>query len=168
MQKIVRTLMMSSALLYSGFAAAQTLQAQPAVEQQPQIDIPDLASSALLPDLSSPLEKWHQQFLHAARDSSWSSIAQAQIESALHLSMGSTVELISVRCASSVCEIQAASNLALANERAASEWQFTLAKMASESWWQSYGFNSQNYAQSIASDGRAVFVSYFNRAASTP
>jgi hypothetical protein len=153
MQKTVRTLMLSSALLYSGFAAAQAFQTQ------------TLDSSALPPDLSSPLEKWHQQFLHDARDSNWSSMAQAQIESSLHISMGSTIELVSVRCASSICEIQAASNSAQVNEKAASEWQATLSKIASESWWQSYGFDSQNYAQSIASDGRAVFISYFNRAA---
>jgi hypothetical protein len=114
--------------------------------------------------LASPLEKWHQRFLHDTRDSNWSSMAQAQVESSLYVSMSSTIELVSVQCASSVCEIQAASNSAQVSEKAASEWQSTLSKMAGESWWQSYGFDSQNYAQSIASDGRVVFVAYFNRA----
>jgi hypothetical protein len=159
MQKTVRTLMLSSALLYSGFAAAQAT----AVDRPQQLENPTLDPSVSV--LSSPLEKWHQQFLHDARASNWSSMAQAQIESSLHISMGSTIELVSVRCAGSVCEIQAASNSVQVNEKAASEWQATLSKIASESWWQSYGFDSQNYAQSIASDGRAVFVSYFNRAA---
>jgi hypothetical protein len=119
--------------------------------------------------LTSPLEKWHQQFLQDTRDAYWSSMAQAQVESSLSMSMGSTLELVSVQCASSVCEIQVASNSAQVSEKAASDWQSTLSKMASESWWQSYGFDSQNYAQSIASDGRAIFVSYFNRATgSTP
>jgi hypothetical protein len=118
--------------------------------------------------LTSPLEQWHQQFLHDTPDPYWSSMAQAQVESSLYASMSSTIELVSVQCASSVCEIQVASNSAQVSERAASEWQSTLSKMASESWWQSYGFDSQNYAQSIASDGRAVFVSYFNRAGYTP
>lgn len=115
--------------------------------------------------LASPLEKWHQQFLHDTRDPNWSSMAQAQVESSFYVSMSSTIEIVSVQCASSVCEIQAASNSAQVSDTAASEWQSTLSKMARESWWQSYGFDSQNYAQSIASDGRAVFVSYFNRAA---
>jgi hypothetical protein len=92
MQKTVRTLMLSSALLYSGFAAAQAT----AVERPQQLENPTLDPSALPPDLSSPLEKWHQQFLHDARASSWRSMAQAQIESSLHIFMGSTIELVSV------------------------------------------------------------------------
>jgi hypothetical protein len=67
MQKTVRTLMLSSALLYSGFAAAQAT----AVERPQQLGISTLDPSVSV--LSSPLEKWHQEFLHDTRASNWSS-----------------------------------------------------------------------------------------------
>jgi hypothetical protein len=113
---------------------------------------------------SNPVASWHKQAIEGAVDPNWSPMAQAQAESYLADAMSSDIELISVKCNRTVCEIQAASTSAQNSEKAANEWQAGISAMSAESWWTGFGFATPNSAIWSSSDGRAILVSYLTRA----
>lgn len=116
---------------------------------------------------ANPLAGWHQQFAAEKQDADWSGMAQSQAEAYLSDKSSPNIELISVRCGSTVCEIQAASASAEDSETAASEWQSNVSAMSAESWWSTYGFATPNSAIFSAPDGRALMVTYITRSTST-
>ena len=112
---------------------------------------------------TNPLGSWHQHFVDDSLDSSWSPMAQAQAESYLTGIVGSDIEIVAIKCAATVCEIQAASTTAQNSEGAANNWQASMSAMSKESWWKTYGFAPPNSAIWSATDGRALMVSYLPR-----
>ncbi len=114
---------------------------------------------------TNPLAAWHKRAADDANDPNWSPMAQAQAESYLSETVSSDIELVSVKCTGSVCEIQAASTTAENSEKAANEWQASISAMSNESWWSTYGFAAPNSAIWAAPDGRALLVSYLTRVA---
>jgi hypothetical protein len=112
---------------------------------------------------ANPLATWRQRFVQDAPDPNWSSMAEAQAESYLAETVNSDIELVSVNCAGTVCEVQAASRSSETSEKAANEWQASMSAMSSESWFSSYGFSTPNSAIWTAADGRTLFVSYLTR-----
>ena len=111
----------------------------------------------------NPLSTWRQKFVQDSPDPNWSSMAEAQTEAYLAEAVNSDIEMVSVKCAAAVCEVQAASRSAENSENAANEWQASLSAMSTESWWSSYGFATPNTAIWTAADGRTLFVSYLTR-----
>jgi hypothetical protein len=61
MQKTVRTLILSAALLYSGFACAQEFQTQTISEPPHQLDVQNLDPSALPPGPAPPLTQFYNE-----------------------------------------------------------------------------------------------------------
>lgn len=114
----------------------------------------------------NPLAGWHQQFAAETPDADWSVMAQSQAEAYFFDKSSSNIELISVRCGSSVCEVQAASTTPEDSETAANEWQSNVSAMGAESWWTTYGFSTPNSAIFSAPDGRALIVTYLTRSTS--
>lgn len=112
---------------------------------------------------ANPLATWRQRFVQDAPDPNWSSMAEAQAESYLAETVNSDIELVSVNCAGTVCEVQAASRSSETGEKAANEWQASMSAMSNESWFSSYGFSTPNSAIWTAADGRTLFVSYLTR-----
>jgi hypothetical protein len=112
---------------------------------------------------TNPLAGWHQQFAAETPDATWSVMAQSQAEAYLSDKSSQNIELVSVQCGSTVCEIQAASASAEDSEKAANEWQSNLSAMSAESWWSTYGFATPNSAIFTAPDGRALMVTYLTR-----
>jgi hypothetical protein len=156
----------------SNKAAAVAPRSMPATSFKPaaqviQNALSTLAGSAQGSDdkvFVNPLATWRRRFVQDTPDPNWSSMAEAQAESYLAETVDPDVELVSVSCAGTVCEVQAASKSAEDSGKAANEWQSSMSAMSNESWWNSYGFATPNTAIWTAADGRTFFVSYLTRA----
>lgn len=153
-------------------ASLREINAMSATSLKPAAEILHNALSALAESsqvtgdkaFANPLATWRQRFVQDMPDPNWSSMAEAQAESYLAETVNSDIELVSVNCAGTVCEVQAASRSAENSEKAANEWQDSMSAMSNESWFSSYGFSTPNSAIWTAPDGRTLFVSYLTRA----
>ncbi len=156
------SLMMSSKANEANLAAVPN---RPAAEllEGTFVSLADSVKDKKVNAFANPLAGWHQQFVKDTPDAVWSPMAQSQAESYLASKLGPEIELISVRCGSTVCEVQGASTSAQGSEKAANDWQANMSAMSGESWWPTFGFAVPNSAIWSAPDGRALFVSYLTR-----
>jgi hypothetical protein len=107
----------------------------------------------------------HNRLVTEPRDDTWASQAEAQLQTYLTAAMGpERVSLVSVQCASTVCEIQAATRVPGNVSADLDDWQKIIFTMAEQPWWAEYQFNEpSNRVQDAPDKQRALFIAYITR-----
>ena len=113
---------------------------------------------------ASPLGAWHEQYLGEKKTGVWATMALGQIQEYLSSSLPREIEIVSVGCGDTVCEVQAASTSPETRQSAANSWEDLVGQSRQKSWWIADGFGDANAAILSTSDGRAALVAYFIKA----
>jgi hypothetical protein len=109
------------------------------------------------------LQMLHDQFTNEVTDPSWSANVQPQVEGHLKTEdMMKLVDLVSLGCRKTLCEIRAASPSIEMNAQSEREFQIRVANMSKEQWWSAYGFRDPALRIGFGPDGRVVMVAYLS------
>ena len=111
-----------------------------------------------------PFQTIHKAFASEAVDPVWAS----QVESELQATMtkpdvSAKVELVSIECHTSICQILGVSPSADDSPQSVEEFQNQIFGMKSQSWWQAYNLTEVTTIVSVGDDGRAVLAGYVTK-----
>jgi hypothetical protein len=73
------------------------------------------------------------------------------------------VELVSIECRTTICQILGVSPSADGSPQSVDEFQNQIFGMTSQSWWQAYNLTEVTTIVSVGDDGRAVLVGYVTK-----
>jgi hypothetical protein len=108
-----------------------------------------------------PFQTIHKAFASQAMDPVWASQVESELQATMTKPDVSTkVELVSIECHTSICQILGVSPSADGSPQSAEEFQKEIFGMKSQSWWQAYNLTEVTTIVSIGDDGRAVLVGY--------
>lgn len=105
----------------------------------------------------------HQQLASEARDPDWADAAEAQLKNYIAQMPSERINVVSVQCASTVCEIQAVTQDANNAPADLDDWQDLIFGMVSQPWWAEYQFSQPSNMVKQTPDKRELFVAYMTR-----
>jgi hypothetical protein len=106
----------------------------------------------------------HQDLTKQERDPNWSESAEAQIRAYLtYMIKDNWIEIISIQCGSSLCEIQSAVRSPDTAPQDVADWQEIFFSMPQQWWWATYGFDDPTIDMKTTLDNRILFSAFIKR-----
>ena len=109
-------------------------------------------------------EIMHEKFEAEPVDPNWSANVEPSIKDQFDNHPSSqTVDIVSIECRSTICEILAAAKSPAQSQQASEQVQETIYTSPRQSWWTAYGLVDVVTAMTLGDDGRMLVVTYFTK-----
>ncbi len=106
----------------------------------------------------------HNHLSTEPRDDAWASQAEQQLRNYITAKMGpERLNLVSVHCGSSLCEVDAVGRSPENLSVDMKDWQEYLLLMRQQPWWQEYQFDQPRTMVASTPDNRALFIAFVTR-----